>query len=387
MLVPDTETAIQSLIMVAKSITPEQKAKKREYFAHQSAKYLLPKWLSSSSQQGSRQQQLQLTIPDSYAPAAGLHATEAIRMLATVFEFPTSEENVLMSMMNNVENIVRADASTLNSLPLDRRTKELVYTFFGSKTRMGASQDSFQNHEFDDTRLPDHTMGPSPPFSLPPQEQEMEERPFVDFVRSANSRFYNNNTWTPPRVPNSSRLGQYPPRTMQGQGLVNQTNFPVQDFEYQDWGQENSVRFQPYPPPHRQYHQPPMQQDPQPYYMQQQQQQQQNFQPQYHHRSYPPQSVHRQYMGSGRVTRQPMTANYPPQAHSVSGRRFTMLAPQSQQSHNYHGGYSNVRSGYNVAPPFRENRFQQQPMGNPPPHTRNPPSYNYNNNSWNMQRR
>ena len=221
------------------------------------------------------------------------------------------------------------------------------------RRRLG-EQGSIQNHEFDDTRLPEHTMEqPSPPFSFLQDDQEMEEeRPFVDFVRSANPGFNNSNSsWTPSRAPNASRPGQqYPPRTMQQQGAFHQNNFPAQDFdEYHDWGHEDSVQFQPHHPPQRQYHQRPIQQEPPHYYMQQQQQQQ-HFQPQHHYRSYPPQSAQRaQYMENGRGMRQPPTSGYPPQAHPFSGqgRRQPMMPPHSQQSHSYHGGYSNVGQGSN----------------------------------------
>jgi hypothetical protein len=131
------------LISVADAI------KKRDirelYFDKQRERYFLPHDSSSPScttPTFTRSSSSSTTnIPMSSAPYAATHVAEALRHWAMRFDLPPGEANVLMSMLGTLGEIVTADDDpTLQTVPIDDRTKRLLHVFFGSKGRNSNTQ-------------------------------------------------------------------------------------------------------------------------------------------------------------------------------------------------------------------------------------------------------
>ena len=92
---------------------------KNAYFEKQRECHFLPQTCSSA-------------IPMTSAPAAAKHVAEAFRDWANRFGFPPGEADVLMSLMGSLGGIATADDRVLESVPIDDRSKRILYAFFGS---------------------------------------------------------------------------------------------------------------------------------------------------------------------------------------------------------------------------------------------------------------
>lgn len=112
------------------------------YFDKQRERYFLPRDSSSPScTTPTFTRSSSTNIPMSSAPYAATHVAEALRHWAMRFDLPTGEANVLMSMLGTLGEIVTADDDpTLQSVPIDDRTKRLLHVFFGSKGRKSNTQ-------------------------------------------------------------------------------------------------------------------------------------------------------------------------------------------------------------------------------------------------------
>lgn len=210
LLLPTTESAVDSLIMIANSITLERKEAKQKFYQRLEEKYLLP-------QQQMHNPEGTLSIPNSYSTAASVHAAETIHTLASMFALPPGEIDVLMSMLKNLEGIATANHSILDQVPIEKRTKQLLQSFFGFTSHQTTEgQDNFlsdmtrRSSVFIGGGIPGATVStPRPIPPLPTTQPQMPiERPQQGLQQEALDSFV-----TPPGgiLPNSPGPSLYPP--------------------------------------------------------------------------------------------------------------------------------------------------------------------------------
>ncbi len=123
MISPDTPSAIDSLILVADSLSPERKASKNVLLRRLEDKFFLP---SSPSRNND-------TTSDTVDPiAVASHVEGGLRVIAQIFDLPAGEADILMSELGDLKTIATADDSLLETIPIDNLTRKILHDFFGS---------------------------------------------------------------------------------------------------------------------------------------------------------------------------------------------------------------------------------------------------------------
>jgi hypothetical protein len=128
LLVPDTKTAMDSLISIANAVTTKIKEGKQSYFQTLHEKHLVPKHVPQTHGLPPK-----LAIPAEYAQSASVRVASALRHFAATMELPENEDVALQTFLGNLENIARADDVAFRGLPFLSRTKNIVQAFFGTK--------------------------------------------------------------------------------------------------------------------------------------------------------------------------------------------------------------------------------------------------------------
>ncbi len=194
MLVPNTESAIESLTAIADSLLPERKANKELFLRQLQSKFFIPPLSSKNKNPASLPSMTETFDPDVVAS----HVAKGLFEMAETFELPPRDVEILMSELGDLKTIATADDSVLERIPIDSRTRKVLHSFFGSpEGRKGpcdesrylegstTSQQGHANQEYPDlhglasfaTRQP-----PQPNHSLarnshtPPHERS-DERP------------------------------------------------------------------------------------------------------------------------------------------------------------------------------------------------------------------
>lgn len=124
LIFPDTQSAIQSLIAVADSLSQERKASKKAFLRRLETKFFLPSFPSNVDSTEATE--------DTVDPAAvSSHVTGALLEMARIFELPVGEAKILLEL-GDLKTIATADDSLLDTIPLDPRTRKILHSFFGS---------------------------------------------------------------------------------------------------------------------------------------------------------------------------------------------------------------------------------------------------------------
>jgi hypothetical protein len=122
---------MESIISVAATVTPEIKEGKKVYFSRLHQKYLVPKLVPQPNGMPPK-----LVIPIECTNYANARVAGALQLLAVAAGLPENEEAPLMTFLKSLENIAKADDVTLDGIPIEKRTKAFVQSFFGS-ARLG----------------------------------------------------------------------------------------------------------------------------------------------------------------------------------------------------------------------------------------------------------
>jgi hypothetical protein len=152
-LLPDTQSAIQTLIAVADAVAPERKASKRALFRRLETKFFLPS-SPYSDVDAAPASASNGAATKAASAAAATHVARGLCEIARTFELPPGEEHILMSELGDLQTIATADDSLLATIPIDRRSRKVLHCFFGSL--VGKEGEEIE------TRLPRLSM-PRPP--------------------------------------------------------------------------------------------------------------------------------------------------------------------------------------------------------------------------------
>lgn len=127
--------------------------KKTLYFEKQHQRYFLPR---------------PNHIPTTSIPAGASHIRAALSDWANRFEFPSGEADVMANMLGTLQAIGTADASVLQTVPLDSRSKNCMMQFFGSTDQEDiAEQKDVSNRTHVDASPPPNIFS-EPPTSRRP---------------------------------------------------------------------------------------------------------------------------------------------------------------------------------------------------------------------------
>lgn len=184
-LLPDTQSAIQTLIAVADAVAPERKASKRALFRRLETKFFLPPSPCSDVDAAPAFASTGAAT-EAASDAAATHVAGGLREIARTFELPPGEENILMSELGDLQTIATADDSLLATIPIDRRSRKVLHSFFGSLAgKEGATVE---------TRLPREPR--------PPLLQQQQHNPNSHSVTSIAAQLFPRSTSSlPPSFP------------------------------------------------------------------------------------------------------------------------------------------------------------------------------------------
>lgn len=117
-LLSTAEAAVDALKSIANAITTTSRSKKNRYYEKQHQRYFLPQPITGS-------------IPVSSKDAATAHVAETLREWGRRFDFPDGETDVMLSILGSLGNITTVNGTDLQSLPIEKRSKDILLTFFG----------------------------------------------------------------------------------------------------------------------------------------------------------------------------------------------------------------------------------------------------------------
>eukprot|EP00536_Pseudo-nitzschia_multiseries_P009358 jgi/Psemu1/288403/fgenesh1_pg.258_\ len=124
-LLPDTESAVKSLVAVANATTQEKKDCKELFFRRLATNNYLPLHIVEGTNIG----QVEAVIEAS----AARHAAKGLRTLAQIFDWPEGEADLLMSGLGSLRAIATTNERPLEGgIPIDHRTRLVLQGFFGS---------------------------------------------------------------------------------------------------------------------------------------------------------------------------------------------------------------------------------------------------------------
>lgn len=139
-VVQDTAQAIETIMVLADTLSPEKRLLKQAFFKRQRVANFMPVAnLTNTGHQQEHQQQQQLQ-QQQLDTVATCHAAGAFREWATNFQLPPGEADVVMDFFrSNLQDILTATEGHLAAIPIEDRTRKLMQMFFESSPSFSSS--------------------------------------------------------------------------------------------------------------------------------------------------------------------------------------------------------------------------------------------------------
>ena len=187
-VVPDSNSVIDTILILLDALHPDRRKLREKYYEHTRSLHFLPDATTGD-------------VPD--PSQVSIRVANEIRELANLLGLAAGEDEILMRRLGSLAKIASADYRVLQDIPIDEASKRKLHEFFGSQAdpnlpqQHQASYDLGNNHQsFDEmpdyneflqeqtqnqfSRQPDPTAAPyQPPMTAPHYGQPMgQHTPF-----------------------------------------------------------------------------------------------------------------------------------------------------------------------------------------------------------------